>query len=603
MTMGYVRNNLLRMAIYLVVLTSLCCGCSGSPASASPTALPMTPSPGSTAISLATTALPDTPGPAATATSTATALSTDTPSPEPTATLPATAAPAASPSPAPTNTPQATATPTQSPSPAPTATATATPTPSAYDWLQFDFDPQHSGNNTLETAITPANVGSLKRLFQFSLPAIADGAPAYLSGVQTPNGVRDLLFLTTKAGHILALDAHTGEQIWMRQYAAGACRINNGSRVCYTTSSPVVDPDRQCVYSYGLDGYVHKYRVGDGTEIKSGGWPELTTHKPYNEKGSSALSMTTARDGTTYLYVTNGGYLGDRGDYQGHVTAIDLADGTQRVFNANCSDQAVHFVEKPGSPDCPAVQSAIWARAGVVYDAATDRIYMATGNGTFAPNRHDWGDSVFALAPDGTGANGDPLDSYTPNDYQRLQNLDLDLGSTAPAILPVPALSTISHLALQGGKDQVLRLLDLEDLSGKGGPGHTGGEVQVLTGVVQGMIFTAPAVWVNPADDATWAFLADPRVISGLRLTVDSNGRPNLERAWTVSGGGSSPIVVNGIVFYASYGGIRALDPTTGDLLWQDTQIGNIHWESPIVANGVLYITDESGRLTAYSLQ
>jgi hypothetical protein len=511
----------------------------------------------------------------------------------------ATATPAQGPSPTPT----ATATPTQSPSPTPTPTATATPTPSAYNWLQFNFDPQHSGNNTLETAITPANVASLKRLFRVSLPAIADGAPAYLSGVQTSSGVRDLLFLTTKAGHILALDAHTGEQVWMRQYPAGSCRINNGSQVCYTTSSPAIDPNRQYVYSYGLDGYVHKYQVGDGTEIKGGGWPELTTHKPYNEKGSSALSMATARDGTTYLYMTNGGYLGDRGDYQGHVTAIDLADGSQRVFNANCSDQTVHFVQKPGSPDCPAVQSAIWARSGVVYDAASDRIYMATGNGTFAPSRHDWGDSVFALAPDGSGANGDPLDAYTPNNYQRLQNLDLDLGSTAPAILPAPVGSTISHLALQGGKDEVLRLLNLEDLSGKGGPGHTDGEVQVLTGVAQGMIFTAPAVWVNPADGTTWAFLADPRAISGLRLAVDSGGVPHLERAWVMNGGGSSAIVANGIVFYASYGGIRALDPTSGDLLWQDTRIGNIHWESPIMANGVLYITDESRQLTAYFLQ
>jgi hypothetical protein len=234
----------------------------------------------------------------------------------------------------------------------PALTDAAGTTAVPYDWLQFNFNAQHSGNNIQETVIAPGNVNNLQRLFQVSLPAVADGAPAYLSAVNTPTGIKDLLFVTTKAGHIVALDAHTGAQVWVHQYPAGSCRINNGSEPCYTTSSPAIDPNRQYVYSYGLDGYVHKYRVGDGVEISGGGWPELASLKPFNEKGSSALSIATTANGTSYLYVTNGGYLGDRGDYQGHVTAINLADGSQKVFNANCSDQAVHFVEQPGTGGC-----------------------------------------------------------------------------------------------------------------------------------------------------------------------------------------------------------------------------------------------------------
>jgi outer membrane protein assembly factor BamB len=478
------------------------------------------------------------------------------------------------------------------------AGATATP----YDWPQFNFNAQHTGNNTQETSIGSGNVKDLKRLFQVSLPAVADGAPAYLTGVNTPAGIKDLLFVTTKAGHIVALDAHTGAQLWVHQYPAGSCRINNGAEPCYTTSSPAIDPNRQYVYSYGLDGQVHKYRVGDGVEVSGGGWPELASLKPFNEKGSSALSIATSANGTSYLYVTNGGYLGDRGDYQGHVTAINLSDGSQKVFNANCSDQTVHFVQRPGTPDCPTVQSAIWARVGVVYDPDTGRIYMATGNGLYDPSQHDWGDSVFALNPDGTGANGNPLDSYTPADYQQLQNFDLDLGSTAPAILPVPANSAIQHLALQGGKDSKLRLIDLDNLSGQGGPGHTGGEVGQVINVPQGgRVLTAPAVWVNPADGTTWAFVADSSGISGLRLTVNASGIPGLQVVWVSAQGGTSPIIANGVLYYAGSHNIRALDPVTGHQLWHDTQLGAIHWESPIVANGVLYITDESGQLTAYA--
>src|SRR5439155_22531500 len=162
---------------------------------------------------------------------------------------------------------------------------------SGYAWLQFGFDPQHGSNNSSETRVSAANVARLVRVFQKPLPAYADGAPVYLSSVATFTGTRDLVFVTTVAGHIVALDAHTGTQIWSRVYGANGCHINNGSNTCYTTSSPVIDPNRLYVYSYGLDGAVHKYAVGNGAETLTGGWPETTTLKRYDEKGSSALSM------------------------------------------------------------------------------------------------------------------------------------------------------------------------------------------------------------------------------------------------------------------------------------------------------------------------
>jgi outer membrane protein assembly factor BamB len=471
-----------------------------------------------------------------------------------------------------------------------------------YDWPQFNGNPQHGGNNTQETTLSSANVAQLQKAYQVSLPGVADGAPAYLNSVNTAQGVKNLLFVTTKDGTIAAIDAATGGVVWSHQNPAGTCRINNGSSVCYTTSSPAIDPNRQFVYSYGLDGYVHKYQVGDGTEIKSAGWPELATLKAFNEKGSSSLSIATAKNGKSYLYVANGGYPGDQGDYQGHITAVDLSSGSQKVFNAACSNQSVHFVEQPGTPDCPSVQTAIWSRAPVVYDPVLDKIFMATGNGDFDPANHDWGDSVFALNPDGTGANGDPLDSYTPADFKQLQNSDQDLGSTAPALLPVPNTSSVQHLALQSGKDAKIRLLNLDDLSGQGGTGHTGGEVGAVINVPQGGgVLTAPAVWVNPADNATWAFVANSSGISGLKLTI-AGGTPALSPQWQLANGGTSPIVANGVLFYAYPGRIRALDPLNGHELWSDTAIGGIHWESPIVANGALFITDDSGNLTAYAI-
>jgi hypothetical protein len=135
---------------------------------------------------------------------------------------------------------------------------------------------------------------------------------------------------------------------------------------------------------------------------------------------------------------------------------------------------------------------------------------------------------VPALHTDGTGHGGGPLDSYTPKDFRRLQNSDLDLGSTAPAILPASSgSSAFPHLAVQGGKDGKLRLVNLDNLSGRGGPGNTSGAIGQSIRVPQGgEILTAPAVWLNPADGRAWVFLANREGICGLRLEVDREGNP-----------------------------------------------------------------------------
>lgn len=471
------------------------------------------------------------------------------------------------------------------------------------DWPQFDLNARHGGVNTQETTITRTNVARLHRLFQVALPSVADGAPAYLFNVVVNGAAHDTLFVTTKDGHIVALDAHTGAQLWINGASAAGCTINNGGTPCYTTSSPAADPDRAHVYSYGLDGYVHKYAVATGAEVTGGGWPELATRKPYDEKGSSALTVVTTRGGGRYLYVTNGGYPGDQGDYQGHVTTINLADSSQHVFNMACSNQVdVHFVEQPGTPDCPQLQTAVWARAGVVYDYTTDRIYLATGNGNYNPAAYGWGDSVLALQDNGTGAGGSPLDSYTPVNYQQLENTDADLGSTAPVLLSGPPGSTVAHLAVQGGKDAKLRLINRDNLSGQGGPGHTGGEVGPVISVPQGgEVLTAPAAWTNPLTGRTWVWVTNDNGISALRVQLGAGNVPMLQTMWQSGTGGASPIMAGYVLYYAGGNTIRALDPYTGALLWQDT-IGGIHWQSPIVVNGVLYITDGNGKLTAYGL-
>src|SRR5262245_50705407 len=95
---------------------------------------------------------------------------------------------------------------------------------SAYDWPQFDLNAQHSGDNTQETLLNAGNVNELQRFLHVTLPSTADGAPAFLSSVGTISGTLDLVFLTTKDGHILALDGLSGATVWSHQYGPNGCK-------------------------------------------------------------------------------------------------------------------------------------------------------------------------------------------------------------------------------------------------------------------------------------------------------------------------------------------------------------------------------------------
>jgi len=489
----------------------------------------------------------------------------------------------------------------------------------ATDWPQFGYDQAHSGFNASENGYSTSSGNQL--LFSYSLPTPVDSAPIYLGNVSTDSGTKNLLFLIARNGTLLVLDADTTtlELIWSEQ------PTGSGS---LTTGSPVVDPNGQYVYAYALDGKVHKYQVGDGTEITSGGWPEVSTLKPDVEKGASSLSIATTPQGN-FLYSVTDGYIGDSNDYQGHVTTIDLNTGSQNVFNAMCSQLSMHFV-KAGTAnvdDCDlegtssshgtGQMGGIWGRPGVVYDSAKNRIFFATGNGIFDANQttgnhFDWGDSVLALNSDGTGlGNGMPLDSATPKPFvvDYAWPADQDLGSTSPAVLPSTSTS-LPHLAVQGGKEGCVRLFNLDNLNGHNAPGYADPSVapelnsstSCSTDGVGAQIRTQPAVWVNPANGATWFYIATDSKIFGYQLIIDNSGNASLSKQWNRSNGGTSPVVANGEVYYVSSAHVYALDATTGNPIWSDTSIGTIHWQSPILVNGRVYAIDNASRLWVYRL-
>ena len=83
-------------------------------------------------------------------------------------------------------------------------------------------------------------------------------------------------------------------------------------------------------------------------------------------------------------------------------------------------------------------------------------------------------------------------------------------------------------------------------------------------------------------------------------MNIDGSGNPSLSTVWKSTSGGTSPIVANGVLYYAASGHLRGLSPATGTVLWDSAQIGNVHWQSPVVANGMVYVTDQSATLSGF---
>lgn len=474
----------------------------------------------------------------------------------------------------------------------------------AADWLQFGYDPAHSSNNPDEAAISAANVATVEPLYSVPISA-TDGPAVFLAGVAAGSSTRDLLFITTVYG-VTAFDAADGTVVWTQSQSSYEYSVG---------SSPAIDPGRQFVYGPGSDGLVHKLAVADGSETVDANWPARSSLKPAVEKSSAPLAIATAQDGSTYVYSVTSAF-NETGDYQGHVTAIDLTTGSGKVFNAACSDLAVHFVENgtPGVDDCATQSNGIWGRGGTTYNPYNGRLYVSIGNGPFDANTggYDWGDSVLALNPDGSGAgNGLPLDSYTPTEYQNLAMFNGDLGSSSPAMLPPVVGSNFAHLGIQLGKDGAVRLLDLDNLSGKGAPGNTGGELQklaLLPGGFGNFATPQPAVWTDVhGDNSVWVIASVQGVMSGLQLTV-VNGQPLLESRWTTNSmsNSSSPLIANDVLYAVTSGSsgamIKAFSPTTGDTLWTSPAIdGCCHAQSPIVVNGRVYLASGTS-LNAFGL-
>jgi hypothetical protein len=420
------------------------------------------------------------------------------------------------------------------------------------DWPLFGLRSSRENATDANTGIAAGDLRALKRR-QVRLPGTVDSSPIVLGSTA---------FATTTYGRTVAIDLARGRLRWT--FTPSSYDSLAGSAQ-FTNASPAADPSRRYVFSASPDGLIHKLRVSDGREA-GGRWPVRITRDATHEKLTSSFNVSGAQ-----LIVTTGGYIGDAPPYQGHVVTIDRATGKiVGVFNSLCSDR--HAIIQPSS--CQSSDSAIWARSGAVVVPGSRDLLVATGNAPF-DGRTDWGDSVLRLSPDARRLR----QNWTPRNQQELNDSDGDLGSTAPALLG-------NGLALQGGKDAKLDLLDLARMNGAGGASaRLGGELQELAAPGGQGVFSAPAVWHHAG--ATKVFVTTGAGTAAYRLS----GR-RLRALWSNDHAGTSPVLAGGLLYvYDPGGGLRVYAPSSGRVL-AELEAGPGHWSSPVIAGGRIVLPE-----------
>jgi hypothetical protein len=443
------------------------------------------------------------------------------------------------------------------------------------DWTRFNYDAARSGIGPADTGLSARNLGSL-RLRRVRLDGTVDSSPIELHALRVGGRIHDVTVVITTYGRTIAIDAGTGHRLW--EYVPPDIHAYEGSAQI-TNTTPIADRGRRYVYAASPDGRIRKLVLATGREVRSGHWPVRVTLDASHEKLAAALNLS----GRQVIAVT-GGYYGDAPPYQGHVVSIDRVTGRiLHVWNSLCADR--HRLLVPRS--CPASDSAIWARSGAVVEPRTGRVLVATGNAEGSRPFNgvtNWRNSVLELTPDAARL----LHNWTPVDQAQLSASDSDIGSTAPALLPT---RSGRRLAVQGGKDGTLRLLDLARLNGtRGGPSaRLGGELQDIGTPGGSELFTAPLAWTHAG--TVHVFLANG---SGTAEYVLGGGRrPRLRMVAENGVAGTSPVLAGGLlyVFDPAGGAVKVYAPV-GLRPLASLPAARGHWNSPIVVGGRVIVPE-----------
>src|SRR5258708_4215659 len=311
-----------------------------------------------------------------------------------------------------------------------------------------------------------------------------DAQPLYLSNVSIAGvGMKNVLYVVTEHGSVYAFDADnvsgtTAKPLWQISTQLPG-EVPSDDRGCSqvtpeigVTSTPVIDRTRNAIYviavsKNGSGNYFHRLHaldLGSGKKL-FGGPTTITATFPGNGAGSASGTVTfdpseyNERPGLLELngtiYTTWGSHC-DAGLYTSWMMA----------FSADTLKQTSVLNLVPNGSD-----GGTWMSGTAPAADSAGNIYFILGNGTFDtalsstgfPSLGDCGNCFVKVS---STAPLKLLDYFTPLNTVAESNVDEDLGSGGPLLLPdvTDASGKTRHLAIGSGKDAIIYVLDRDNM-------------------------------------------------------------------------------------------------------------------------------------------
>ncbi len=477
-------------------------------------------------------------------------------------------------------------------------------------------DNSRTGANLNEKVLSTSSVNPTHfgKLFARTVDGEIYAQPLYVSSIYIPDsGFQNVVFVCTMHNTVYAFNADdpdASSPLWQVNLGpavpAGDVQpcCPDISKEIGILSTPVIDVATKTMYvvartkadSDDYHQWLHALDLTTGHDKFPPNEIVLDGFDPKIENQRTALTLS---GGVVYVAWAS---HNDAGPYHGWVMGFDAGTlGLVSEWNATRTGE----------------MGGIWQSGGGLCVDPDGSIYVITGNGDY-DGVSNFGNSFVKLRP---GSNLTVSDWFTPHNYAELNEVDNDLGSANPLLIPG------TGLIVGGGKEGVFYVIDRHNM----GRFNDSGDMQIVQSwkAYGGHLHGAPVYWHGPSEELVYLWSEDD-VLKAFRLT-NGEFQPNPAHRGVMAvppgmPGGILSISADGSregsgVVWAThplfgdankstvYGIVRAFDASDiARELWNSEQYSDdtlgylAKFCPPTVANGKVYIATFSNQLVVYGL-
>lgn len=460
----------------------------------------------------------------------------------------------------------------------------------ATDWDSFGFDLQRTGYNPNESSVGISNVGSLEKVWIFSVGDTMVHEPVYADGVSVNGVLTNVLYAGSAYGSTMyAINAQTGALIWKRPVPYANFTCGTGTLQFSIGETPAIDRQKNLLYFADGQNQVHAVNLATGKEAT--GWPlKVADVKPDHNFMHGGLTYNPA-NGLLYAVTSS---------------TCDISPWFGRIIAINTSGPSLAgtFYTMSGTSTRGPSGGGIWGPGGASIDPLTNNVFIATGNADTTKLRKqnaDYAEQVIELS---TTLNTILANNYPVNLPNIAVDNDFDFGATPMLFQPYGCPQLLAAI----NKSGIFELYDEGEISS--------GPIQYIAMSIP--TDTADFVGVPAYDPATnYVYVGLPSTEGIYKpgiaaFSVASNCTLNPTPVWSANFGPDgalggqttrSPIsIANGVVYVGNGIGETeyAFNAATGAQL---LMLSLPAWarQGTVVANGMVYVSMDSGAIVAFA--